>query len=59
MTTKKPVSEEISGRTEDDILRMLKEISQKVDYVIKMLREEELRYPYHRTFVESEKNRKK
>ncbi len=56
MTTKNPVSEEKSARTSDEALRLLKEINQKVDYVIKMLREEELRFPYHRTFVEAEQS---
>jgi hypothetical protein len=59
MTPKKSISEEKSGHSGDDLIHLLKEINQKVDYVIKMLREEELRYPYHRTFVESEKNRKR
>ena len=52
MTTTNPVSEEKSGRTGDEAMLLLKEISQKVDYVITMLREEELRFPYHRTFME-------
>jgi len=53
MTTRNRVSEEKSGRPGDEVIRLLKEISQKVDYVIKILREEELCYPYHRTFVET------
>ena len=56
MTTKNPVADEKSARNGDEAIRLLKEINQKVDYVIKMLREEELRFPYHRTFVETEQS---
>jgi hypothetical protein len=54
MTTTNPSSEEKSGRSGDEAMRLLKEISRKVDYVITMLREEELRFPYHSTFMETE-----
>ena len=42
------------ARLPADKKERLKEINQKVDYVIKMLREEELRFPSTRTFVENE-----
>ncbi len=32
---------------------LLKSIDQKVDYIITLLKEEELRFPYHQTFMDS------
>jgi hypothetical protein len=32
---------------------LLKSIDQKVDYIISLLKEDELRFPYHQTFLDS------
>jgi len=32
---------------------LLETIDQKVDYIINLLKEEELRFPYHQTFLDS------
>ena len=32
---------------------LLKSIDQKVDYIITLLKEDELRFPYHQTFLDS------
>jgi len=37
---------------------MLESINQKVDYVIKLLKEENLRFPYHQTFMDTYQNQK-
>jgi hypothetical protein len=64
MTKKHAASRQKDRPVDEEVKRLLVEINQKVDYmkvdyIIEMLRDEELRYPYHRTFVASEKNRKK
>ncbi len=56
MTTKDIGSEERSGIIENDVKELLLELNQKVDYIIEILREEELRYPYHQSFLDTSQN---
>ena len=53
MTTKDIGSEVRKGTTENKAIQLLQELNQKVDYIIEMLREEELRYPYHQSFLDT------
>ncbi len=58
MTTKDIGSELKKGIRENDVKELLQELNQKVDYIIEILREEELRYPYHQSFLDTfQKNR--
>jgi len=41
------------GIIENEVKELLQELNQKVDYIIEMLREEDLRYPYHQSFVDT------
>lgn len=56
MTTKDISSEARKGIRENDVKELLRELNQKVDYIIEMLREEELRYPYHQSFLDTYQN---
>jgi hypothetical protein len=42
--------------TQNESKLLLQELNQKVDYIIEMLREEELCYPYHQLFTEYQAN---
>lgn len=56
MTTKDIGSELKKGIRENDVNELLQELNQKVDYIIEILREEELRYPYHQSFLDTYQN---
>ena len=59
MTTKDIGSEVRKGTTENKAIQLLQELNQKVDYIIEMLREEELRYPYHQSFLDTYQKQQK
>ena len=59
MTTKDIGSGERGGIMENDVRELLQELNQKVDYIIEMLREEELRYPYHQSFLDTYQKQQK
>jgi len=59
MTTKDIGSGERSGILENEVKELLQELNQKVDYIIEMLREEELRYPYHQSFLDTYQKQQK
>ena len=56
MTTKDIGSEVRKGIRENGVKELLLELNQKVDYIIEILREEELRYPYHQSFLDTYQN---
>ena len=56
MTTKDIGSEVRKGIRENDLKELLRELNQKVDYIIEILREEELRYPYNQSFLDTYQN---
>jgi len=53
MTNKSIDSEKRSGMEEKEVKELLQELNQKVDHIIEMLREEELRYPHHQYFLDT------
>jgi len=57
MTRKTLDSKNNNEIVEQRIRDILKEINQKLDYLIKLIREEELRYPFHQAFIESYRNK--
>jgi len=59
MTTKDIGSGERSGMIENEVKELLQQLNQKVDYIIEMLREEELRYPYHQSFLDTYQKQQK
>ncbi len=48
-TTKRLKNE--SRNKKDEAMKELKKINQKLDYVIKLLREEEYKYPFHNNYI--------
>ena len=52
MTTKHIESVERKGVRENEVKALLLELNQKVDYLIEMIREDELSYPYHQSFLD-------
>jgi len=59
MTTKDIGSEVRNGIMENGVKELLLELNQKVDYIIEILREEELRYPYHQSFLDTYQKQQK
>ncbi len=59
MTTKGIGSEVRKGIRENDVKELLQELNQKVDYIIEILREEELRYPHHQSFLDTYQKQQK
>ena len=59
MTTKDIGSGKRRGVRENDVRELLQELNQKVDYIIEKLREEELRYPYHQSFLDTYQKQQK
>ena len=37
-------------------MKLLKEVNQKLDYIIKLLREEEYKYPFHNNYFDTLQN---
>ena len=59
MTNKHIGSEARNGLEENEVRELLQELNQKVDYIIEILREEELRYPYHQSFLDTYQKKQK
>ncbi len=59
MTTKDIGSGKRSGVRENGVKELLLELNQKVDYIIEILREEDLRYPYHQSFLDTYQKQQK
>ncbi len=59
MTTKHIGSEKRNGIEEIEVNELLQQLNQKVDYIIEILREEELRYPYHQSYVDTYQKQQK
>ena len=53
MNKKNIESKTITASKKSTEKELLKTINQKVDYVISLLKEDELRFPYHQTFLDS------
>ncbi len=52
-------SEVRKGIIENEVKELLQELNQKVDYIIEMLREDDLRYPYHQSFLDTYQKQQK
>ena len=42
-----------SYHKKDEAMKELKKINQKLDYIIKLLREEEYKYPFHSNYIDN------
>ena len=39
------------NNNQDEAMKLLEEVNKKLDYIIKLLREEELKYPFHNNYI--------
>ena len=46
------------NNNQDEAMKLLNEINNKLDYVIKLLREEEYKYPFHSSYNDTYKYKK-
>lgn len=60
MTTANKKLKNKKNNYQDEAMKLLQEVNKKLDYIIKLLREEELKYPFHNNFISDlEKNEPK
>lgn len=58
MITKNKTLKNNKNNNQDEVIKLLKEINQKLDYIIKLLREEEYKYPFHNNYINNFDNNK-
>jgi hypothetical protein len=46
------------NNNQDEAMKLLNEINNKLDYVIKLLREEEYKYPFHNSYIDTNECKK-
>lgn len=56
MTTANKKLKNNKNNHQDETMKLLKEVNKKLDYIIKLLREEELKYPFHNNFISDLEN---
>ena len=44
------------NNNQDEAMKLLEEVNKKLDYIIKLLREEELKYPFHNNYINDLEN---
>lgn len=59
MITKNKTLKNNKNNNQDEVIKLLKEINQKLDYIIKLLREEEYKYPFHNNYINNFDNNEK
>jgi hypothetical protein len=60
MTTANKTLKNNKINNQDEAMKLLKEVNQKLDYIVKLLREEEYKYPFHNNYINDfEKNEPK
>ncbi len=56
MTTATKTLKNNKNNNQDAAMKLLQEVNTKLDYIIKLLREEELKYPFHNNYLETFEN---
>jgi hypothetical protein len=56
MTTANKTLKNYKNNNQDEAMKLLLEVNNKLDYIIKLLREEEYKYPYHNSYIETFEN---
>ena len=56
MTTANKTLKNNKNNNQDEAMKLLKEVNKKLDYIIKLLREEELKYPFHNNYISDLEN---
>jgi len=50
MTTANKTLKNNKNNNQDEAMKLLKDVNLKLDYIIKLLREEEYKYPFHNNY---------
>jgi len=56
MTSENQTLKNNKNNYQDEAMKLLQEANKKLDYIINLLREEELKYPFHNNYVETFEN---
>ena len=56
MTTANKTLKNNKKKKQDEAMKLLTEVNKKLDYIIKLLREEEYKYPFHNNFIRNLEN---
>ena len=56
MTTANKTLKKNKNNNQDEAMKVLQEVNKKLNYIIKLLREEELKYPFHNNYVNTYEN---
>lgn len=56
MTTATKTLKNDNKNNQDEAMKLLLEVNTKLDYIINLLREEELKYPFHNNYLETFEN---
>lgn len=59
MITENKAPKNNKNNNQDEVIKLLQEINQKLNYIIKLLREEEYRYPFHNNYINNFDNNEK
>jgi hypothetical protein len=51
MTSENQTLKNNKNNNQDEAMKLLQEVNKKLDYIIKLLREEELKYPFHKNYI--------
>ncbi len=56
MTSENQTLKNNKNNYQDEAMKLLQEANKKLDYIINLLREEELKYPFHNNYVQTFEN---
>jgi hypothetical protein len=56
MTTANKTLKNNKNNHQDEAMKLLNEVNQKLDYIIKLLRDEEYKYPFHNNYFDTLQN---
>ena len=56
MTTANKTLKNNKNDHQDETMKLLDEVNKKLNYIIKLLREEELKYPFHHNYIDTYEN---
>jgi hypothetical protein len=58
MTSTNKTLKNYKNNNQDEAMKLLNEINNKLDYLIKLLREEEYKYPFHSSYNDTYESKK-
>ena len=51
MITENKTPKNNKNNNQDEAIKLLQGVNQKLDYIIKLIREEEYKYPFHNNYI--------